>query len=167
MKKTTHHDQNERFILKIGELAEILNTTPNTIRQYEALGIITPSRTEGGTRLYAKKDFERLKIALKLTKIGIDLDTVQSLATSRQLYSSGKKASTAMLPKIEELRSKISSLMNELTELNQDLDRASVLIRQCLDCENTPNRKHCPECPVDKNIDLTGIARLVWDPECP
>ena len=159
--------QNQEFVLKIGELSEILNTTPNVIRQYEALGIISPNRTEGGTRLYAKNDLERIRVALKLIRVGIDIETVQSLATTRELYPTGQEASTAMLPKIEDLRSKISSLMNELIELNQDLDRAGVLIMQCLECKNAPNRKHCPECPVDKNIHLTSIARLVWDPECP
>lgn len=39
--------KHQRDVLKIGELAEELGTTPRTIRLYEELGLIAPDRTEG------------------------------------------------------------------------------------------------------------------------
>ena len=154
----------ERDVLKIGEMAEELDTTPRTIRLYEELGLIVPERTEGGTRLYAKKDLKRMATALQLSRVGIDLETIQKLAITREQYKSGQQACTAMLPFLDELRSRIGSLMSDLEHLVIDLERADMLIRQCHQCPNKPNRTDCPDCPVEKNVDLSGIARLVWDP---
>ncbi|MGR9085957.1 MAG: MerR family transcriptional regulator [Gammaproteobacteria bacterium] len=159
--------KSQRDFLKIGELAELLGTTPRTIRLYEELGLIVPGRTEGKTRLYAHKDLKRLTVVLKMGKIGIELETMQRLAQTREQCSTGKEASIAVLALLEDLRGRIRSLMNSLEELDRDLDRASTLIHQCADCPNRPNRADCPLCPVDKNIDSTDIARLVWDPDCP
>lgn len=159
--------RNEREVLKIGELAEALGTTVRTIRLYEELGLIAPERTEGGTRLYARKDLKRMATALQLSRVGFDLETLQKLAKTREAYQSGQQACTAMQPLLDELKSRISSLMADLEHLQLDLERADMLIRQCKHCPNRPNRKDCPECPVEKNVDLSGIARLVWDPGSP
>lgn len=159
--------KSEREVLKIGEMAEALGTTARTIRLYEELGLIAPERTEGGTRLYAKKDLKRMATALQLSRVGIDLDSIQKLATTRDCYPSGQVACAAMSPLLEQLRARISSLMGDLEKLELDLERADMLIRQCNDCPNRPNRTDCPHCPVEKNVDLSDIARLVWDPKTP
>ncbi|TAN52279.1 MAG: MerR family transcriptional regulator [Methylococcaceae bacterium] len=159
--------KHQRDVLKIGELAEALETTPRTIRLYEELGLIVPERTEGGTRLYAQKDVKRMAVALRLGRVGIELESVQRLAGTRENCQTGKEASAAMQPLLEDLRKRVRSLLDDLEALERDLERADVLIRQCGDCPNRPNRKDCPHCPVDKNADLTDIARLVWDPSCP
>ncbi|MDD5275107.1 MAG: MerR family transcriptional regulator [Methylovulum sp.] len=159
--------KHQRDVLKIGELAEELGTTPRTIRLYEELGLIAPDRTEGGTRLYARKDLKRMAIALQLGRVGIELESVQKLACTREQYVSGKDASTAMQPILHDLRSRIRGLLDDLEELDRDLERADMLIRQCGSCQNRPNRKDCPDCPINKNVDLTNIVRLVWDPSCP
>ena len=159
--------KHQREVLKIGELAEKLGTTPRTIHLYEQLGLIAPDRTEGGTRLYARKDVKRMAIALRLGRVGIDLESVQRLARMREQCGSGKEAAAAMQPLLEDLRRRVRSLLGDLEELERDLERADMLIRQCGDCPNRPNRKDCPHCPVEKNVDLTDIARLVWDPSAP
>lgn len=164
MRSAKRHEQEA---LKIGELAEALGTTARTIRLYEELGLIAPERTEGGTRLYAKKDLKRMATALQLSRVGIELETIQKLAKTRETFQSGQQACTAMLPLLDELRSRIGSLMADLEHLELDLERADMLIRQCSHCPNRPNRKDCPDCPVEKNVDLSGIARLVWDPCSP
>lgn len=159
--------RSEREVLKIGEMAEELGTTPRTIRLYEELGLIVPERTEGGTRLYARKDLKRMTTALQLSRVGIGLETIQKLAKTRENFQSGQHACTAMKPILEDLKARIGGLMTDLEHLELDLERADMLIRQCNQCPNRPNRKDCPDCPVEKNVDLSGIARLVWDPGSP
>jgi len=47
----------EQRLVKIGEAARILGTTPGTLRKWEASGEITPARkSKGGTRYYAVED---------------------------------------------------------------------------------------------------------------
>lgn len=108
-----------------------------------------------------------MAVALRLARAGLNLDDVERLARTREGCNTGAESAATVLDLLEEMRKKISAAMEDLTLLQRDLERADMLIRQCLDCPNRPNRKDCPHCPVDKNVDLTDIARLVWDPDCP
>lgn len=156
-----------RDVLKIGELAGELATTPRTIRLYEELGLIVPERTAGGTRLYRKKDVKRLAVVLRLARLGLELGTLQRLVQAREQCLSGAEAVSRVLPLMGELRTWIRSAAQELEALERDAERAEGLIRQCSACPNRPNRKDCPCCPVDKNVDSADIARLIWDPASP
>lgn len=159
--------RDQRDTLKIGELAEELGITPRTIRLYEELGLIAPDRTQGGTRLYHRKDAKRLAVALRLARLGMELGEVQRLAQVREHCGTGAEAVARVLPLLGELRAWMETSLSELESLRRDLERAETLIRQCDRCPNRPNRRDCPECPVDRNIELTDLARLIWDPECP
>ena len=51
---------------------------PQTLRAYEAKGLVTPERTPGGTRLYSELDVERLRLIQQLTtKLGLNLAGVE------------------------------------------------------------------------------------------
>ena len=159
--------RDQRDMLKIGELAEDLNITTRTIRLYEELGLIMPERTQGGTRLYRKKDVKRLKVSLRLTRLGMELSDIQRLAQIREQCDSGAEAASKVLPLLGELKSWISATLSELEALERDVEQAEALIQKCSECPNRPNRQDCPRCPVDKNVNLTDLARLIWDPTCP
>lgn len=60
--------QHEATFLTITRAAKFLNISPDTLRRWEAKGIVTPLRTEGGSRRYTLLD---LKIA-KLNKRKIE-----------------------------------------------------------------------------------------------
>jgi MerR family transcriptional regulator/heat shock protein HspR len=54
--------------------AELVGMHPQTLRIYEAKGLVLPGRTPGGTRLYSERDLERLKLIQRLTtEIGLNL----------------------------------------------------------------------------------------------
>jgi len=52
----------------ISEVATILNIHPQTLRQYEREGLVTPSRTSGKIRLYSQEDIDNIKNILVLTR---------------------------------------------------------------------------------------------------
>ncbi|MGZ8239822.1 MAG: MerR family transcriptional regulator [Methylobacter sp.] len=156
-----------RDFLKIGELAECLSTTPRTIRLYEELGVIVPARTQAGTRLYARKDMKRMEVALRLSRCGVGLELIRRLATLRGHCESGTQAVASVLPQLSALQDDIRANIEQLSKLEREIEVARALIDQCRDCPNRPNRLDCPHCPVDKNIELSDIARLIWDPDCP
>jgi MerR family transcriptional regulator/heat shock protein HspR len=58
---------NERPIYMISVAAELVGMHPQTLRMYEAKGLVRPQRTPGGTRLYSEADIERLRIVQRLT----------------------------------------------------------------------------------------------------
>jgi DNA-binding transcriptional MerR regulator len=159
--------RNQRDVLKIGELAELLSTTPRTIRLYEELGVLGPARTEAGTRLYAGKDVKRMEVALRLSRSGVSLELIGSLATLRAECPTGTQAAATVLPQLSSLQADIRASIEQLGKLEQEIETARDLIRHCEHCPNRPNRTDCPHCPVDKNVDLSDIARLIWDPDCP
>ena len=64
----------------ISMAAEMLGMHPQTLRKYERLGLIQPSRTIGSMRLYSQEELERLKLIKHLVdELGINLAGVQRL----------------------------------------------------------------------------------------
>ncbi len=62
----------------ISVAAELAGMHPQTLRAYEAKGLVTPERTPGGTRLYSEQDVERLRLIQQLTtKLGLNLAGVE------------------------------------------------------------------------------------------
>ena len=64
----------------ISVAAEMLDMHPQTLRKYERLGLIQPSRTVGSMRLYSREELERLRLIKHLVdEVGINLAGVQRL----------------------------------------------------------------------------------------
>jgi MerR family transcriptional regulator/heat shock protein HspR len=64
----------------ISVAARMLGMHPQTLRKYERLGLVQPSRTVGSMRLYSRDELERLKIIKRLVGDGgINLAGVQRL----------------------------------------------------------------------------------------
>jgi len=65
-----------RYMISVA--AELVGMHPQTLRIYEAKGLVTPKRTPGNTRLYSESDLERLKLIQRLTtELGLNLAGVE------------------------------------------------------------------------------------------
>src|SRR5262249_17222565 len=62
-----------RGVYGISVAAELSGLGPQTLRHYESLGLLTPTRTEGGTRRYSDDDLERLQRISELVELGVNL----------------------------------------------------------------------------------------------
>lgn len=60
--------QNEPRFLTITQAAEFLRVSPDTLRRWEEKGIVTPSRTKGGSRRYTLLDLKIAKLNKKKTR---------------------------------------------------------------------------------------------------
>src|SRR5688572_33130681 len=70
----------DQDLLFISMAAEMLGMHPQTLRKYERLGLIQPSRTIGSMRLYSREELERLRLIKHLVdELGINLAGVQRL----------------------------------------------------------------------------------------
>src|ERR1700685_2454693 len=68
----------------ISAVAEIYNLHPQTLRLYERVGLLTPSRSQGNTRLYTDSDLERLEVILNLTReLGVNLAGIEIILNMR------------------------------------------------------------------------------------
>ncbi|MBC7316423.1 MAG: helix-turn-helix transcriptional regulator, partial [Chloroflexi bacterium] len=62
----------------ISVAAKMVSLHPQTLRYYDRIGLIKPSRTSGRTRLYSQRDIETLrKIARLTTDLGVNLAGVE------------------------------------------------------------------------------------------
>lgn len=58
----------------ISEVATILDIHPQTLRQYEREGLVTPNRTSGKIRLYSQENIDCIKNILSMTRVdGINI----------------------------------------------------------------------------------------------
>jgi MerR family transcriptional regulator/heat shock protein HspR len=69
-----------RGLYMISVAAELVGMHPQTLRLYETKGLVSPSRTPGGTRLYSEADLERLRLIQQLTtELGLNLAGVEQV----------------------------------------------------------------------------------------
>jgi MerR family mercuric resistance operon transcriptional regulator len=66
--------------LQRGQLAKLTGCNPETVRYYEAAGLLPkPPRTEGGYRSYAPESVRRLRFILRARELGFTLDAIREL----------------------------------------------------------------------------------------
>jgi MerR family transcriptional regulator, heat shock protein HspR len=71
-------DDRPRYMISVA--AELVGMHPQTLRIYEAKGLVRPKRTPGNTRLYSDADLERLQLIQRLTtELGLNLAGVETV----------------------------------------------------------------------------------------
>src|SRR6202022_2474172 len=83
----------DRGVFMISVAAELAEMHPQTLRMYEARGLIEPKRSPKGTRLYSQKDVERLRRIQEMTaELGMNLAGVERVfELEGQLNSMARK----------------------------------------------------------------------------
>lgn len=91
----------------ISVVATMLDIHPQTLRQYEREGLVTPSRTGGRMRLYSQRDIERMKLILRLTRqMGVNIAGVDVVLKLKK--------------QIDQMQKEIEQLRNELLKVNRN-----------------------------------------------
>ncbi len=62
-----------RGVYGISVAASLVGNAPQNLRLYEARGLVSPARSDGGTRLYSENDLERLRLIGQLLENGLNL----------------------------------------------------------------------------------------------
>src|SRR5579875_2830938 len=107
----------DRGVFMISVAAELAEMHPQTLRMYEARGLIEPKRSPKGTRLYSHKDVERLRRIQEMTaELGMNLAGVE-----RVFELEGK---------LEGMERKLRALEKRATELKSEVERLEALRRE-------------------------------------
>ena len=94
-----------RYMISVA--AELAGLHPQTLRMYEARGLVRPARTPGGTRLYSESDVARLRLVQRLTtELGLNLAGVDHVL---RLEDELRRMRTRMEQLERELRDEIRS----------------------------------------------------------
>ncbi|MFG6444749.1 heat shock protein transcriptional repressor HspR [Microbacterium sp. P06] len=71
-------------IFAIAVAAELANMHPQTLRQYDRLGLVVPERTRGGSRRYSSRHVGQLREVSRLSSEGMSLPAIARLLTLEQ-----------------------------------------------------------------------------------
>ena len=90
------HVSSDHGVFMISVAAELSEMHPQTLRMYEARGLITPKRSPKGTRLYSQEDVDLLRRIQEMTaELGLNLAGVERvLALEEELEAARKRVET-------------------------------------------------------------------------
>src|SRR5579859_8133217 len=101
----------ERGVFMISVAAELAEMHPQTLRMYEARGLIEPKRSPKGTRLYSHQDVERLRRIQEMTaELGMNLAGVERVFELEEQLQ-------AMARKVQALEHRADALKEEVARL--------------------------------------------------
>jgi MerR family transcriptional regulator, heat shock protein HspR len=132
-----------RGVYMISVAAELAGMHPQTLRIYEARGLITPKRSPKNTRLYSQEDVERLRRIQELTgELGMNLAGVE-----RVFELEGE---------IDRMRRRMRNLERQAervrAELNDELDRVRRSLKHELVLYEPPSQALMPRQPGERSV---------------
>ncbi|RSD26763.1 MerR family transcriptional regulator [Mesobacillus subterraneus] len=107
----------------ISDLAEEFGITTRTIRYYEELGLLKPSRTEGGRRIYSSSDLARLKLVLRGKRFGFSLEEIKEMVLLFDEDRTGEKQLKVTIQYGEEKLAEVNERIAELVEIKEEIER--------------------------------------------
>ena len=135
----SHDGDSARGVYMISVAAELAGMHPQTLRIYEARGLITPKRSPKNTRLYSQDDVDRLRRIQELTgELGMNLAGVERVF---ELES-----------EIERMRRRVRALERQAErvqqELRDEIDRVRRSAKRELVLYEPPSQALMPQGPV-------------------
>ncbi|MCQ4081666.1 helix-turn-helix domain-containing protein [Streptomyces sp. RB6PN25] len=100
-------DESPVYVISVA--AQLSGLHPQTLRQYDRLGLVSPDRTAGRGRRYSARDIELLRQVQQLSQDGINL---------------------AGIKRIIELENQVAALQARVAELQAGLEGAAAAMRQ-------------------------------------
>jgi MerR family transcriptional regulator/heat shock protein HspR len=124
----------ERGVFMISVAAELADMHPQTLRMYEARGLIEPKRSPKGTRLYSHADVERLRRIQEMTaELGLNLAGVEKVLELENKLESMTRKIGALERRAGELQAEVARLEQLRRELRAEIVpyvRGGALVRR-------------------------------------
>lgn len=122
---TTIEVDSNRGVFMISVAAELADMHPQTLRMYEARGLITPKRSPKNTRLYSQRDVERLR-------------RIQQMTSEEGLNLAGVETVLEMEERVESMRAELEKMRRRTRELEQEMADEVARVRRSLKAEIVP-----------------------------
>ena len=106
-----------RGVFMISVAAELAEMHPQTLRMYEARGLIEPKRSPKGTRLYSHEDVERLR-------------RIQEMTAEMGMNLAGVERVFELETQLEAMTRKLAGLERRAQELKAEVERLEQLRRE-------------------------------------
>jgi MerR family transcriptional regulator/heat shock protein HspR len=135
-KVTTSFDP-DRGVFMISVAAELAEMHPQTLRMYEARGLITPKRSPKNTRLYSQEDVERLR-------------RIQHLTAGEGLNLAGVEAVLRLESELEKAKRELGRMRQRTAEIEQRMATEIEEVKRSMGSDIVPYGAY------DPNIDAPG-----------
>lgn len=149
--------------MKIGAIARRLGTTVRTLRFYEEQGLLHPTRTPGGTRVYDDEDEARFAALISLTRLGFSLERLGELAGVRAASRDGDHASRTVAKQLLDMDAELAEQARAMRRQRADIDKALTFLSGCHGCRLQPTRVTCDDCAISRGWQDSVALRVVWD----
>jgi MerR family transcriptional regulator/heat shock protein HspR len=111
----------------ISVAAELADMHPQTLRMYEARGLIEPKRSPKGTRLYSQADVDRLR-------------RIQEMTNDLGLNLAGVERVLALEEQLERATRRLEALERRSREMREEMESEIERVRQSFKAEIVPYR---------------------------
>jgi MerR family transcriptional regulator/heat shock protein HspR len=115
----------ERGVFMISVAAELAEMHPQTLRMYEARGLIAPKRSPKKTRLYSQNDVERLR-------------RIQQMTAEEGLNLAGVEAVLQMEDQVARMRAELERMRARTRELERQMNEEIERVRRSFRAELVP-----------------------------
>lgn len=105
----------------ISVAAELTGLHPQTLRQYDRAGIVSPGRTGGGGRRYSLDDIEMLRQVAELTSAGIGLEGVRRILDLEHQVAALQGRNAELRQQVRELQRALEAATSVLAERRPNL----------------------------------------------
>jgi MerR family transcriptional regulator/heat shock protein HspR len=122
----------ERGVFMISVAAELAEMHPQTLRMYEARGLITPKRSPKNTRLYSQADVERLR-------------RIQQMTSEEGLNLAGVETVLELERRVERMRADMARMRKRAAEMEAQMTQELERLRKSIGGELVPYGAYEPE----------------------
>ena len=117
----------DRGVFMISVAAELAEMHPQTLRMYEARGLIEPKRSPKGTRLYSQRDVDMLR-------------RIQEMTTDLGLNLAGVERVLELEQQLERATRRLQELEARSAQMREEMEREIEAVRRSFRAEIVPYR---------------------------
>jgi MerR family transcriptional regulator, heat shock protein HspR len=117
----------DRGVFMISVAAELAEMHPQTLRMYEARGLIEPKRSPKGTRLYSQRDVDMLR-------------RIQEMTTDLGLNLAGVERVLELEQQLERATRRLQDLESRSAQMREEMEREIEAVRRSFRAELVPYR---------------------------
>jgi MerR family transcriptional regulator, heat shock protein HspR len=121
----------DRGVFMISVAAELAEMHPQTLRMYEARGLITPKRSPKNTRLYSQSDVERLR-------------RIQQMTSEEGLNLAGVETVLELERRVERMRAEMAKMRRRAAEMESRMTKELERLRKSIGGELVPYGAYDP-----------------------
>ncbi len=118
-------ESNEQGVYVMSVAAELVGTHPQTLRDYERRGLVSPQRSTGGNRRYTHADIQKVLRIKKLKDEGMSLTAISALMEYEEAIFVLQQENEDLKVELHEAQNRLGNVENRLHEVEASIENTS------------------------------------------